>query len=96
MTAISTAAVLDHHHDAARMWGAGGRHYDDISFAISDALAHAAQRLNPKQDERILDVATGTGWSARNAARVGAYVTGVDIAPELLSAAAELCFDESY
>jgi ubiquinone/menaquinone biosynthesis C-methylase UbiE len=51
------------------MWGIGGKDYDEISFAISDALAHAAQRLNARAGEHILDVATGTGWSARNAAR---------------------------
>src|SRR5215468_7297885 len=89
---MSTAdtKILPHHEAAARMWGQGGRHYDDVSFAISDALAHAAQRLNAGEGQRILDVATGTGWSARNVARRGAHVTAVDIAPELLSAAQEL------
>lgn len=76
--------------EAARMWGAGGKAYDEVSFAIGDALAHAAQRLAPRAGARILDVATGTGWSARNAARMGALVTGVDIASELLEAAREL------
>src|SRR5262245_6874714 len=83
-------AVLSHHQAAAAMWGRGGRDYDDVSFAISDALAHAAQRLNARAGERILDVATGTGWSARNVARMGAAVTGVDISEELLTAAHEL------
>jgi SAM-dependent methyltransferase len=82
--------IQPHHEAQARMWGLGGRHYDDVSFAISDALAHAAKRLAPKSGERVLDVATGTGWSARNAARTGANVTGVDIATELLTAAKAL------
>jgi SAM-dependent methyltransferase len=82
--------VLAHHKPAATMWGRGGRAYDEVSFAISDVLAHAAQRLNARAGERILDVATGTGWSARNAARGGAKVTGVDISPELIAAAADL------
>ena len=73
--------VLAHHRPAATLWGKGGRDYDDVSFAISDALAHAAQGLNAREGERILDIATGTGWSARNAARRGAVVTGLDIAP---------------
>ena len=60
MTAF-TAGILDHHQDAARMWSAGGKEYDNVSFAISDALAHAAQRLNAKRGQSILDVATGTG-----------------------------------
>jgi len=83
-------AVLAHHHAAAAMWGQGGRHYDDVSFAISDALAHAAQRLNARASESILDVATGTGWSARNVARSGATVIAVDISEDLLTAAREL------
>src|SRR5262249_22232466 len=78
-----------HHQPAAAMWGRGGKEYDEVSFAISDALAHAAQRLNARAGERILDVATGTGWSARNVARRGATVTGVDISPELLAAAGD-------
>jgi ubiquinone/menaquinone biosynthesis C-methylase UbiE len=82
--------VHAHHRPAAAMWGRGGSHYDDVSFAISDALAHAAQRLNARAGERLLDVATGTGWSARNVARAGAVVTGVDIAEELLNAARAL------
>ena len=86
----SDDAVLAQYQIAAIMWGRGGRHYDDVSFAVSDALAHAAQRLNARTGERILDVATGTGWSARNVARAGAKVTGVDISEELLAAAREL------
>src|SRR6516225_1979399 len=84
-------AILAHHETPAAMWGRGGKHYDDVSFAVSDARAHAAQRLNARAGERILDVATGTGWSARNVARSGAIVTGVDISQELLAAASDLC-----
>ena len=47
MTAM-TETILEHHQGAARMWGAGGAGYDKVSFAISDALAHAAQRLNAR------------------------------------------------
>ncbi len=82
--------VLGHHREAASMWGRGGRAYDDVSFGISDALAHAAQRLSARTGEVILDVATGAGWSARNVARTGARVSAIDISPELLSAAQEL------
>lgn len=80
-------SIQPHHRDAAAMWGLGGRHYDDVSFAISDALAHGAQRLAARPDETVLDVATGTGWTARNAARSGARVTAVDISHELIAAA---------
>ena len=75
---------------AGTLWSAGGKHYDEVSFAISDALAHAAQRLNAQPDHDVLDVATGTGWSARNAARGGARVSAIDIAPKLLEAAQQL------
>lgn len=88
--AISEHDVRPHHAAAATMWGQGGRAYDEISFGIGDALAHTAQRLSPRAGQEILDVATGTGWTARNVARLGARVTAVDIAPELLAAAAEL------
>ena len=81
---------LDATRQAAAMWGLGGSDYDDVSFAISDALAHAAQRLNAQPGQAVLDVATGTGWSARNAARRGARVTAVDISEELLAAARQL------
>ena len=70
----SDHGVLPHHQRAATTWGRGGKDYDEVSFAISDALAHAAQRLSARAEERILDVATGTGWSARNVARGGAEV----------------------
>lgn len=82
--------VLEHNRSAAAMWDSGGSSYDNVSFAISDALAHAAQRLSAKRGEDVLDVATGTGWTARNVARYGARVTAVDIAPELIRAAQQL------
>ncbi len=82
--------VCEHNRASADMWSAGGRKYDSVSFAISDALAHTAQRLSPKPGDRVLDIATGTGWSARNCARLGAEVTAVDIAPDLLEAARQL------
>jgi SAM-dependent methyltransferase len=44
-------------------------------------------RLEPRAGERWLDVATGTGAIAIRAARVGAEVVGIDIAPALLEQA---------
>ena len=75
---------------AALMWGSGGRAYDDISFAISDALKHGTERLAARPGEAVLDLATGTGWTARNIARYGARVHAVDFARPLLEAAREL------
>lgn len=90
ITELETGAALPHNAKTAATWSLGGRDYDNISFGVSDALAHAAQRLAPQPGERVLDIATGTGWSARNMARMGARTTGVDIAPDLLAAAREL------
>ncbi len=78
--------VLAHHRPAAAVWDQGGAAYDEISFGLSDALKHAAQRLNPKPGDLVLDVGTGTGWTARNLARMGARVTAADISAELLKA----------
>ena len=83
-------AIEIHNQPAAALWTQGGAAYDEISFQVSDALSHAVQRLWPRAGERVLDVATGTGWSARNAARWGANVTAVDIGEDLLEAAREL------
>jgi SAM-dependent methyltransferase len=44
--------------------------------------------------QRILDLGTGTGLLARQFARQGANVVGVDIAPEQIAAAAQLAQDE--
>ncbi len=82
--------IKEHNQPAAALWTQGGAAYDYISFQISDALAHAAQRLWPHADHRVLDVATGTGWTARNVARWAQSVTAVDIAEDLLLAAQEL------
>lgn len=82
--------VQEHNRGAAQAWSHAGADYDFVSYGISDALAHAAQRMWPRPGERILDIATGTGWTARNIARNGALVTGVDIADDLLAAARRL------
>jgi ubiquinone/menaquinone biosynthesis C-methylase UbiE len=51
---------------------------------LSDALTHAAQRVAPAKGECILDVGTGTGWTARNLARFGARVVGIDVSQDLI------------
>jgi SAM-dependent methyltransferase len=79
-----------HNLAAAEAWGHAGAGYDFISFGLSDGLSHAVQRLWPKPGEKILDVATGTGWTARLVAQQGASVTAIDIADGLLEAACEL------
>ena len=43
-----------HNKAAGELWDQGGADYDAVSYAISDALAHAAQRLWAKPGEAYL------------------------------------------
>lgn len=76
-----------HNRRPASIWSSGGDTYNEISHQIASAIDHCVQRIDPKPGERVLDVATGTGWASRLLARRGACVTGVDIAPELIVSA---------
>ncbi len=89
-TVPTETAVLPSNLQAARTWGAGGEKYDQISRGIADAIEHAVDVLDPQPGERILDVATGTGWAARRIAQRGAIVTGVDLGEEIIEAAKAL------
>lgn len=84
---MRTHDIAPHNRDAARSWGASGADYDFISYGLSDALSWAVQALWPTPGERVLDIATGTGWTANLIARSGARVDAVDIAAPLLEAA---------
>jgi ubiquinone/menaquinone biosynthesis C-methylase UbiE len=86
--------VLEKNTKAAGMWSSGGRAYDEVSQGVSEGIRHCVMRLDPKESERILDIATGTGLTARHIARSGAMVTGVDIANGLLEAARQLSEEE--
>jgi ubiquinone/menaquinone biosynthesis C-methylase UbiE len=74
-----TESVLAHNERAAATWDSGGRDYERISELSADALRHVVDRLLPQPGERALDVATGTGWTARLLADCGAVVSAVDI-----------------
>lgn len=87
MTRTDNASIQTHNERPAAVWSSGGAAYDRISYGIADALEHAIHRLDPQRGERILDVATGTGWTSRLAARRGASVTGTDIAGGLIESA---------
>jgi ubiquinone/menaquinone biosynthesis C-methylase UbiE len=82
--------VLSSNIQAARTWGAGGEGYDQISRGIADAIAHAVSALDAQSGERVLDIATGTGWAARSIAARGAAVTGVDLGRGVIEAAKAL------
>ena len=63
-----SSAIQPHNERAAAMWGAGGGDYDAISRTIADSIEHCVHRLGPRPGEMVLDLATGTGWTARVAA----------------------------
>ena len=84
---IPTTTIEPHNEGPAAVWSAGGYNYDAISKGIADSIEHCVLRLNPRPGERILDLATGTGWTSRLVARRGAAVVGADIASNLLDAA---------
>ncbi len=79
--------VEAHNQRPATVWSGGGDAYNDISRQIASALDHCVRRIGPQPNERILDLATGTGWTSRLLARSGATVTGADIASDLIAAA---------
>lgn len=81
--------IQPHNEKPASTWNAGGARYDRISSGIADSIGHCVLRLDPKPGERILDLATGTGWTSRVVLRRGAEVVGVDIGRDLIAAAAE-------
>jgi ubiquinone/menaquinone biosynthesis C-methylase UbiE len=79
--------IQKHNQRPAAVWSSGGELYDEVSQGISDSIEHCVRRLMPKPGEKILDLATGTGWTSRSVARRGAQVKGVDIATDLIAAA---------
>ena len=67
------------------VWGTGS--YENVSATIADLQDELIARLEPGPGVRWLDSATGTGETAKRAARAGADVVGVDIAPALVETA---------
>jgi ubiquinone/menaquinone biosynthesis C-methylase UbiE len=63
-------------------WDAGD--YATLSERIAEVGELVAERAALEPGTTVLDVACGTGNAARPAARAGAHVTGLDLAPKLL------------
>ncbi len=61
--------------------------FGKIAESFKDGAAEFVERLNLKPGMRVLDVACGSGNQSIPAARTGAAVTGVDIAPNLIEQA---------
>ena len=74
-------------------WMAGD--FGQIARYAAQGAGEFVDRLHISPGMRALDVACGTGNLAIPAARKGAQVTGVDIAPNLLNQARQRADDES-
>jgi SAM-dependent methyltransferase len=86
ITQLDSDHVLPHNLKAQMVWNGPGGRYDEISRTIADAIDHAVERLQVRPGERILDLATGTGWASRLVAQraPAVFVTGSDIADRML------------
>ncbi|OWW19251.1 class I SAM-dependent methyltransferase [Noviherbaspirillum denitrificans] len=91
---MSESTIQQHNQKPAAVWNSGGANYERISQTIADAIEHCVTRLNPQPQERVLDIATGTGWAARRIAARGAQVTGIDLGADLIAAAKARAADE--
>lgn len=80
---MNSQIVQPHNVKAAATRDSGGRNYERVSQTISDAIEHCVIRLASRTGERILDVAAGTGWTARRSAARGASVVGIDLGADL-------------
>ncbi len=67
------------------VWSAGD--FGKIALLIQVGADEFIERLHLQSGERVLDVACGSGNLAIPAARAGAIVTGIDIAPNLIEQA---------
>ena len=64
--------------------------YDTVGVPWFGPVAQGlVEELDVQPGERVLDLATGTGWTSRIVARRGAQVIGADISAELLAFASE-------
>src|SRR5215213_2217030 len=78
--------------DAASMWGSAP--WERVAVTMATIHDRLITSLRPRAGERWLDVATGTGAVAFRAARAGARVTGLDVAPPLIETARRLAGQE--
>src|ERR1700675_3078722 len=74
------------------MWGNGP--YQRVTETLADIHELIVARLSPKVGEHWLDLACGTGGMSERAARAGAEVVGVDLAPMLIETARERAMEQ--
>ncbi len=75
-------------------WGSVSKWYDEYmgqedNYQSKVILPNLLRVLNPQKDEKILDLACGQGFFSGKISALGAEVTGVDIAKELIDKARE-------
>ena len=68
--------------------------WEDAEYMLAPVHERLVAVLEPKLGKRWLDIATGTGAVALQAARAGAQVTGLDLAPGLIETARRRAADE--
>jgi SAM-dependent methyltransferase len=76
----------------SEVWGSAP--WERVAPQLAPIHEHLVRALRPAPDVRWLDVGTGTGALAVRAARAGADVTGVDLAPKLIETARRLAAEE--
>lgn len=74
------------------MWGNGT--YERVTNTIRDLHDEVVGRADPQPGDRVLDAATGTGAAAILAAKRGADVVGMDLAPALIETARKRAAEE--
>ncbi len=82
--------------DKDTSWGTSAKWYSDYLETTEDSyqkqviLPGLLRVLNLQKGEKLLDVACGQGFFAREFAKAGAAVVGADISPELIEEAKKL------
>ena len=79
--------IGDFKEKAKKTWASGS--YGEIANFLPPMSAHLIRAASVRPDERVLDVACGTGITTITAHRAGANVVGLDLTPELLERAKE-------
>ncbi|MCM3631894.1 class I SAM-dependent methyltransferase [Paenibacillus camelliae] len=62
-------------------------HYDNKLNFVSELGKGVVELLDPKKDERILDLGCGTGELADQISQSGAIVTGIDLSESMINSA---------
>jgi ubiquinone/menaquinone biosynthesis C-methylase UbiE len=79
------------HEQVQAQYGKQARYYSvSVSHATSDTLQLMVEMAQPKGSERVLDVATGTGFCAMAFAPHVASVVAYDLTPQMLAEAERL------